>query len=74
MENHFVKNISFENFKCFNRLKFDGFKRVNLIGGQNNVGKTSFMEGIDINVCSDTTISLFYKLREMIKNRHVGLR
>ncbi|WP_300717823.1 AAA family ATPase [uncultured Brachyspira sp.] len=73
MENHFIKNISFENFKCFKKLEFDGFKRVNLIGGHNNVGKTSFMEGVDIAVCSDTIISLTYKLKEMIRNRQNSL-
>ena len=74
MENHFVKNIYFENFKCFEKLEFDGFKRVNLIGGHNNVGKTSFMEGIDINVCSDTITSLINKLREILENRQSSMQ
>ena len=69
MENHFVKNISFENFKCFKKLEFDGFKRVNLIGGQNNVGKTSFMEGVNLSVYSEDALKLHINIRQMIKIR-----
>jgi len=43
-ENHFIKNIEIKNFKCFEDFKAEGFGRVNLIGGKNNVGKTAFME------------------------------
>ena len=69
MENHFVKNISFENFKCFKKLEFDGFKKVNLIGGQNNVGKTSFMEGANLSVYSEYALKLHTNIRQMIKSR-----
>ncbi len=41
---HFIKNIEIKNFKCFEDFKAEGFGRVNLIGGKNNVGKTAFME------------------------------
>jgi len=43
-QNHFIKNIEIKNFKCFENFKAEGFGRVNLIGGKNNVGKTAFME------------------------------
>ena len=69
MENHFVKKISLENFKCFKKLEFDGFKRVNLIGGQNNVGKTSFMEGVNLSVYSEDALKLHTNIRQMIKSR-----
>ncbi|MBW5409375.1 ATP-binding protein, partial [Brachyspira hampsonii] len=69
MENHFVKNICFENFKCFKKLEFDGFKRVNLIGGKNNVGKTSFMEGVNLAVYSEDALKLHTNIRQMIKSR-----
>jgi len=41
---HFIKNIEIKNFKCFEDFKAEGFGRINLIGGKNNVGKTAFME------------------------------
>ena len=44
MSKHFIKNIEIKNFKCFKDFKAEGFGRVNLIGGKNNVGKTAFME------------------------------
>jgi AAA15 family ATPase/GTPase len=48
MSKHFIKNIEIKNFKCFENFKAEGFSRVNLIGGKNNVGKTAFMEAVYI--------------------------
>ena len=52
MSEHFIKNIEIDNFKCFNGFKAEGFKRVNLISGKNNVGKTAFMEACYANIFS----------------------
>ncbi|MFI3221361.1 MAG: AAA family ATPase [Methylococcales bacterium] len=49
---HFLSDIEIKEFKCFADFKASGFKRVNLIGGKNNVGKTAFMEACFINVHS----------------------
>jgi AAA15 family ATPase/GTPase len=49
---HFLTDIEIKEFKCFKDFKASGFKRVNLIGGKNNVGKTAFMEACWINVHS----------------------
>jgi len=38
--------LSFTNFRGFKSLELDGLKRVNLIVGKNNAGKTSLLEGI----------------------------
>ncbi len=40
----FIKNIEIERYKCFDKFKANGFKRINLIGGKNNIGKTAFLE------------------------------
>jgi len=42
--------ISFQvkNFRCFQDIKITEIKRVNLIAGMNNVGKTSLLEGFFI--------------------------
>jgi len=45
MSEHFIETIELKNFKCFKNFKAEGFQRVNLIGGKNNVGKTAFLEG-----------------------------
>jgi AAA15 family ATPase/GTPase len=49
---HFLTDIEIKQFKCFTDFKTSGFKRVNLIGGKNNVGKTAFMEACYINTYS----------------------
>ncbi len=52
MNEHLLTEIEIKQFKCFTGFKASGFKRVNLIGGKNNVGKTAFMEACYINVSS----------------------
>jgi AAA15 family ATPase/GTPase len=37
-----------ENYRCFDSLDLDNLKRVNLIAGKNNVGKTALLESIFI--------------------------
>lgn len=41
-----LTSIAFTNFRGFARLALKGLKRVNLVVGRNNSGKTSFLEGI----------------------------
>jgi AAA15 family ATPase/GTPase len=55
MNDHFLTEIEINQFKCFKDFKAAGFKRVNLIGGKNNIGKTAFMEACYINVHSEDT-------------------
>lgn len=62
MNNHFLTKIEIKQFKCFSDLKATGFKRVNLIGGKNNVGKTAFMEASYINVHGASVDFLIAKL------------
>ncbi|CAA6815165.1 MAG: Unknown protein [uncultured Sulfurovum sp.] len=64
-EEHFIKNIEIKNFKCFEDFKAEGFGRVNLIGGKNNVGKTAFMEACYINNSKKN-------LNHMIRIRYVS--
>ena len=40
------KSISIENFRCFENTKIEGFEQINLIGGQNNAGKTALLEAL----------------------------
>lgn len=52
MGEHFLKWINIVDFKCFHNFEAKDFKRVNLISGKNNVGKTAFMEACYINCYS----------------------
>lgn len=54
MNQHFLTEIEIKKFKCFDYFKAEGFKRVNLIGGKNNVGKTAFMEACYIHTHAKT--------------------
>ncbi len=69
MNEHFIKNIEIKNFKCFKDFKAEGFGRVNLIGGKNNVGKTAFMEACYVNSISKDAISYLTALSNTIYMR-----
>ena len=80
MSEHFIRNIEIKNFKCFKDFKVEGFGRVNLIGGKNNVGKTAFMEAVAVNVHAINTMSLFTALyiskfqRDKLENKETNKR
>ncbi len=40
------ESFRIENFRCFEQLELNNLARINLIGGKNNVGKTSLLEAI----------------------------
>lgn len=42
----YLENIDIENFRGFEKLKLERFKKVNLFLGQNNCGKTSLLEAL----------------------------
>lgn len=71
MNNHFINTIEINNFKCFQNFKAEGFGRVNLIGGKNNVGKTAFMEACYINTYSYKSLNnASMALSDVIFNRY----
>ena len=65
MSKHFIKHIEIKNFKCFENFKAEGFGRVNLIGGKNNVGKTAFMEAVYVNVYAQTLKSFLFSIQSI---------
>ncbi len=72
MTEHFLTEIEIKQFKCFHDFKAAGFKRVNLLGGKNNIGKTALMEACFINAHSNdintmlTAIVLVNQSREYV--------
>ncbi len=70
MSEHFIKNIEIKNFKCFVDFKAEGFGRVNLIGGKNNVGKTAFMEACYLGK-SNNTFELYQALLSIKSYRNI---
>jgi len=74
MDKHLLTEIEIKDFKCFKDFKADEFKRVNLIGGKNNVGKTAFMEACYINVCAQNIksfIGSLYGIKYMRENLNI---
>jgi len=69
MDEHLLTEIEIKDFKCFKNFKADGFKRVNLIGGKNNVGKTAFMEACFVNVCSSEIDTAWTALSSLKSSR-----
>ena len=68
MSNH-IENLKISNFKCFKDLEVSNIGRVNLIGGKNNVGKTAFLEAVEIFASSYTGYDLFYPIYNILKRR-----
>jgi len=64
-----IKNLNIENFRCFRKTKIKGFSDINLIGGQNNAGKTALLEAIFINLSprANTILSLRRTRRESLE-------
>ena len=63
-----IKDLSISNFRCFNKLKIDYFKKINFIIGENNSGKTSVLEAI-ILALSSSRISIIENIKSI--NRFV---
>jgi hypothetical protein len=59
MSEHFLKHIDIAQYKCFIGLEAKDFKRVNLLSGKNNIGKTAFLEACFINVNAKDIKQLF---------------
>lgn len=76
MTAHFLTEIEIKEFKCFTDFKAAGFKRVNLIGGKNNIGKTALMEAIYIHVHSqdiNTLMTALVDIKFMRENANLVL-
>jgi len=70
MSKHFIENIEIKNFKCFENFKAEGFGRVNLIGGKNNVGKTAFIEACHLSKAKSVQ-ELYSRLLEVDTHRNI---
>jgi len=43
-----LENINIIDYKCFKDFNLEGLKRINIISGKNNVGKTALLEALSI--------------------------
>lgn len=56
-----IEDISIENYRCFHKTEVRDFRLVNLIGGKNNVGKTTLLEALYLG-CA--TYSAYHSIQE----------
>ncbi len=68
-DRQFINHVEIRNFKCFDSLKVEHVGRVNLLGGDNNVGKSAFLEALEIISKTETPLSLITALRDSIHRR-----
>jgi AAA15 family ATPase/GTPase len=74
MGEHFLQWINIVDFKCFHNFEAKDFKRVNLISGKNNVGKTAFMEAYYINTRAmeiKNFLGALYGIKYMRENMNI---
>ena len=64
-----ISDIKIEKYKCFNDFEANNLTTVNLIGGENNVGKTAFIEACYLVVSSNKVTNLLFALTMIEKNR-----
>ena len=64
-----ISDITIEKYKCFDDFEANNLTRVNLIGGENNVGKTAFIEACYLVATSNKVTNLLFALTMIEKNR-----
>ena len=69
MSEQYIENLEIRNFKCFKELSIAKFGQVNLIGGKNNVGKTAFLEAVELFVSSDKAYDLAVSVYKILRRR-----
>ncbi|WP_022953203.1 AAA family ATPase [Leucothrix mucor] len=70
MPEHFANYIRIGRYKCFENFSVDGLKRVNLISGKNNVGKTALMEAMYVTSLAKDVPHLFASFWLLHQNRN----
>lgn len=61
--------IEINNFRCFDEVRVEGFQRINLITGLNNVGKTALLEAIHLSVHSRHIVPFLNALKHQLRVR-----
>ncbi|WP_052700434.1 AAA family ATPase [Methylocucumis oryzae] len=64
-----IENLYVTHFKCFKQLDVKGLGQVNLIGGKNNVGKTAFLEAVELFLLPKNANELIKSAYEVLRRR-----
>jgi hypothetical protein len=53
-----IRSIDIKNFRCYERLRIDDSRRINVVVGDNGSGKTALLEAIFMALASTTEVAL----------------
>jgi AAA15 family ATPase/GTPase len=59
-----INKIEIDNFRLFKHFEMDGIKRINLIAGNNNVGKSTLLEAISLYCDNDVNHLIHIRMRD----------
>jgi len=66
-----ITKFEVENFKCFKNFKIEGLSKINIITGDNNVGKSVLLEAIHLNINAQQPIDIGSAIFDMLSNRNL---
>lgn len=64
-----IRDLTIKGYRCFEDFSMNGLTRVNLLVGNNNSGKTSFLEAIYLLVNQPSLGTVGKSLKEIFENR-----
>src|SRR5271156_6785535 len=59
VEYRMIEELTVENFRCFQKLKLEKLRRINLIVGRNAVGKTALLEALRMGAGANPQIAIW---------------
>lgn len=62
-----IEKIEIVEYKCFKNFDIDGMKKINIISGSNNVGKTVLLEALLIERTSSLISNIFHFIYSTLK-------
>ena len=72
MNSRIVEQIQVKNFKSLKNLQIDGCKRINLLIGRPNVGKSNLLEAMSLYCLPFVLRSKDASLRSLVRAEHLG--
>jgi AAA15 family ATPase/GTPase len=64
-----IRDLTIKGYRCFEDFSMNGLTRVNLLVGNNNSGKTSFLEAVYLLVNQPSMGTVQTTIREIFENR-----
>jgi len=66
-----INSLTIKGFKLFESFQIQGMKQVNVIGGKNNLGKTAFLEAMELFIKPKTAFGLRIVATDIIRRRQI---